>query len=263
MMTLDLRRSIKRTINYGNKFGARYDFEEISFRLIGKKTYRYADIKDELIKNGYLDIKNDSQSAEKKLVLAKKLARKIKKRFKTVILVGVTGSVAAGYPKDKADIDLMVITKNSSLWWTRLLIRLWVKFNGIPHRKYNIPEKGNDFCFNLWLEENSLEMPRGKQNLRNAMDLILMKPIINKNNIYENFLSENKWSGKYVANGYGSLTKNIKNKKDNSGSVGNLIKILNLFSYLGQYWYMKGKINKEIIDLNRAFFHPTDKSAKI
>jgi len=81
-------------------------------------------------------------------------------------------------------------------------VRLFVLINHIPHRKYGKPERKDEFCFNMWLDEVALELPKNRQNLRNAVDMILMKKVFDKNDTYLKFLKANKWAKKFVATPY-------------------------------------------------------------
>ncbi len=173
------------------------------------------------------------------------------------MFLGVSGSVAAGHPKKEDDIDMLIITKADTLWQNRFFLRWWIYKNKIPHRKYNKGELGNQFCFNLWLDENNLQIPRNRQNLKNAIDLLLLKPLINKKNTYEKFIINNDWARKFVATGYELKIKKclISNVKKNKVNNNLLQKIINWLYFWPQYWYMKPKIYNEKIGLNQAFFH--------
>jgi hypothetical protein len=181
----------------------------------------------------------------------------LKKKFPDILMVGITGSVAAGYPKDKEDIDLMVITKNGSLWLNRLKIKMWLWVNNIPQRGYGDKEEKNDFCFNLWLEEESLKLPENRKNLKNAMDLVLMKVMFDKNKTYERFVRENEWVKKYVATEYNKIVSNFKPLNVvRKQKIYLPKKVFNQVAYRLQYIYMKNKLTEETVDLKRAFFHP-------
>jgi predicted nucleotidyltransferase len=247
-MSRSLRQAILKTIKYGRRFGVEYTEQEVMERLISDKIFSLK-VKSQ---------KSKSQTVENKMKLAIRLAKEIENRFGDILFIGVTGSVAAGYPPENSDIDLMVVTRKNTLWLTRLLLRFWVWQKGIPHRKYGKPELENEFCFNLWLEEDSLKLPKNRQNLKNAMDLILMKTILNRNNTYEKLVTENDWAKKWVATGYRNLITNyelrITNYKNNF-----LKKIINWVVFWPQWWYMKRKVGRGIIDRKRAFFHPGNK----
>jgi hypothetical protein len=171
--------------------------------------------------------------------------------------VGITGSVSALHPKQNDDIDLMVVTRNNLLWWTRFKLRLYIWAKGIPHRKFGAKENKNEFCFNLWLEERSLELLKDKQNLKNAEDLIMMLPVLSKYDCYRKLLIKNNWSRKFVATGFNqrinSIKRGIKNVEPAGAPI--LMKWLNYVFFWLQYGYMRHKITNETVDIKRAFFH--------
>jgi predicted nucleotidyltransferase len=178
---------------------------------------------------------------------AKEFAVLIENKFKEILFLGISGSVASGHPKENDDIDLLIVTKADTLWKNRFKLRWWVYKNKIPHRKYDKTELKDQFCFNLWLDVNYLQIPKNRQNLKNAIDLLILIPLINKKHTYEKFVLANVWAKKFVATGYSKKILNfkyqmpdkIKNKKNT------LNKIINCFYFWPQYWYMKPKIFKE------------------
>ena len=251
---MSLKKAIKKTVDYAAGFKSYINKEEIYQRLISKKYFSKKEVVEAIEILGLKKKKNKNFS--NKMAIAMNIAEKIKKEFKDILFIGVSGSVASGHPKKNDDIDILVITKINKLWRTRLFLRLWVWKNKIPHRKYGEIQENNQFCFNLWLDESVLEIQRDKQNLRNAVDLILLKPLVNKNMIYEKFVVANSWAKKWVATPYENKISNFqfpiskKNIKNNK-----LEKISNYLYFWPQYGYMKRKIRGEKIGLHRAFFH--------
>lgn len=243
----ELRKAIKITEEYGEKYGG-WTHEQVMRRLISAKELTIKESTANKIEN---------KCYREKMIKAQRLAKKYLLKMNDILMVGVTGSVAAENPKENDDIDLMIVTKQNKLWLTR--IKWWWRVNrqGIPHRRPMTTGKSDEFCFNLWLDEEALEMPKKKQNLRNAMDLILMKPILNRDKTYERLVAANKWAGNYVRNGYNKLRTDVKTrttkKMVNWGETA-----INWLLFMGQYCYMKRKIKGELVDLHRAFFHPGD-----
>lgn len=260
----ELNEAIGKTIKYGRRFGVNYTKTDIIERLISSKRFKNSEIDKaleefEIFKLKFENVRNRLLRRKNKIKKAEKLAELIGKKFNDILFIGVTGSVAAGYPKKADDIDLMIICKKDSLWITRLKLRWYIYKNKIPHRQWRAVERPDEFCFNLWLEEDSLTLPKDKQILQNAMDLILMKPILNKDKIYEKFLIENKWAGKYVATGYSNKISNFKYQisKEKRKINSNTFKaVLNYLAFWGQYWYMKNKMTTEVVNFRQAFFHP-------
>jgi hypothetical protein len=251
---MTIKQDIIKTISYGKKFGGGMSFEELNLRLISPKRYGDEEIK-EGIKYSKLK-KNENIWRIEKQKLVKYLAKKIEKKFKDILFLGISGSVAAGYPKKNSDIDIFIITKKDRLWWNRLVLRWWIFKNKIPHRRFGQKERKNQFCFNLWLDENNLELKKEKQNLKNATDLIMMISILNRKKTYEKFLMKNGWVKNYLATGFYKKTKEIKLGKNDFGTRQNYLDlIVNYLVFWPQYWYMRKKIKREKVGLGWAFFH--------
>jgi len=253
-MSKSLQKAIIRTIEYGKRYGVIYSPEEVRKRLISSKCYETEEINREIRRFGISKRKHKLMNL--KLDKARKLAKIIGDKFPEVLMVGVTGSVAAGYPNDRDDIDLMVITKKRKLWLARLKIRWFLSSNKIPYRRYGKEEAKDEFCFNLWLDEENLAMPGNKQTLKNAMDAMMMKPLFNKESIYERFLEENSWIKKWLASGYESRNKRVRLKKGrDKGDIWG--KWANSVAFYLQYCYMKKRIKGEVVGIGQAFFHKT------
>jgi predicted nucleotidyltransferase len=255
-----VQEAINNTIEYGCRFGVKYTRSDIKQSLISGTVFEEKEIEKVLelqkVKSKKLKVKTKIQKT--KIKKAEELAELIGKYFKSILLITITGSVAAGYPEENSDIDLMIITKRNRLWLTRLILRLFIVLNRIPHRRYGQKEYRDEFCFNLWLEEDNLFLPKNKQNLRNAMDSILMIPIINKSQTYERFMRENMWISKFIATSYSKRITNYELRITNYKS-NNIFDLLNWLVFWPQWWYMKNKINNELVDIRSAFFHPNDR----
>jgi len=250
---MDKDEAVRKTLEYGQQYGVVYDSEELEKRLISDQSYR--------LKNESPDRKVTPKSkfTMAKLKSASDFANKMARIFPDILLVAVTGSVAALYCKENDDIDLMIVTRRNRLWINRLLLRIYVSLNNIPHRKFGLKENKDDLCFNLWMEDGELKLPLKKQNLKNAMDTILMVPIIDKEDTYKNFLAENKWVEKFVKNGYSQLLGEFKARRQKKSRYFDPISILNWLVFWPQWWYMRGKISSEVVGLRSAFFHPSDR----
>ena len=251
---MDTFESIQKTIKYAQKYGGLLTEKQLFERLIGNQIYTKEEI-SEFAKLESLS-SNENKICQRKIKKAEELTKKISKNFKDILFIGITGSVAAGYPKKNNDIDLIIITKVNKLWLVRLKLRFFIVINKIPHRKFGKKEKENEFCFNLWLDERSLRLKKEKQNLKNAVDLILMKPLINRDRIYEKFILANDWAKKYVATGYSGLVDRSLAIDRRKKIKENLIdKMINFMMFWPQFLYMKKRIKKEKVGLHEAFFH--------
>ncbi|HPT66034.1 MAG TPA: nucleotidyltransferase domain-containing protein [Candidatus Woesebacteria bacterium] len=245
--------SIKKTIKYSQKHGGFLTKDQLFERLISNKIYKRKEIY-KLIKLKVYQVKS-KKILEDKIKKATDLAKIIDQKFKDILFLGITGSVAAGYPKKNDDIDIVIITKKNKLWINRLKLRFFIVINKIPHRKFGKKEKKDEFCFNLWLDEKALEIKDKKQNLKNAMDLILIRPLINKNKTYEKFIYINDWAKKWVATGYNDKVKKFINLKVTKSYKNIFDMVINWLVFWPQFWYMKKKMKKEKVNLHQAFFH--------
>lgn len=256
----ELREAIIKTIDYAKKYKTRLTPKQVWFRLFSGKKFSRKEVMTELKKMKVRLKKPEKRKIDdRKLEQAKNFCNEYLKKNTSIRLVGITGSVAAENSKKGEDIDFMLICKPGTLWWTRL--KLWLHLNRkkIPHRKYGQAEKANEFCFNLWLEEDRLKLPHKKQGRKNAADLIMMKTIMDRGGVYDEFISKNQWAKKYVANGYGKISR-IKNQVISIKPKTNIfLTLLNEAAFWIQISFirLKGPIN--FIDKHRAFFHEPKK----
>jgi len=118
---------------------------------------------------------------------------KLLSKIPLVIMIGITGSASMGNCKKNDDIDLCVITKSKSLWITRFICVVIAKMMNL-YGKY--------ICLNLFFDESDLTIPQQKQTIYIGHELLQMKPVVNKNNTYEQMLSKNKWIYSLFPNAY-------------------------------------------------------------
>lgn len=249
---MSLKGAIKKTIDYANKFGSEITSKEIIDRLISKNIYSEKEINKYIPKEFF---KNKTNLWKiNKLLKAKKLAIFLKKRFSNILFLGISGSVASGHPKENDDIDLVVIAKKNKMWLTRFKLRTTIFLRKIPHRKYGEKEIKDEFCFNLWLDEGGLKLPKEKQTLQSATDLLMIIPLFDRQNIYQKLLLKNDWVKKYLATGYSKkVDRSLMIDDRNKNKF--LDEIINKLFFWPQYWYMRKKITQEIVNFNQAFFH--------
>lgn len=253
----EIKKAVERTKSYALKYHQKLSSEQLYLRLISPKKYLKKDIFT------YGEKVSINLNNEYKIYLAKELVEKHLKKIKGILLIGITGTVAAEAAKKKDDIDLLIVTKADELWWWRLYLRIYIFWHRIPHRKFKQKEEANDFCFNLWLDEKNLTIPKDKQNLKNASDLIMMKVILDRGNSYLRFLEANQWAKKYLATGFRERLKNInlvesksfRTMEEKNFLINLIKKITNMVLFGGQYLYMRLRSSKLRVSLGQAFFH--------
>lgn len=256
---MSLEKSIKKTIEYAKKYGFKPTLEELEKRIISQKKFKNKEIAIFFEKNKkykkFLNANKKNNWTLNKIEKTKKLAQLIEKNFKDILFFGITGSIAANNAKENDDIDLIIIAQKNTLWITRLKLRWFIYSHKIAHRKYGNKQKKDEFCFNMWLDENGIKLPKVKQNLRSAVDMVLVRPIINKNKTYEKFLMANGWAKKWVANGYDKIIDHKLSIVEKKIKFNYINLFINFLVFVPQYLWMRPKIRKEIINLHQAFFH--------
>lgn len=188
--------------------------------------------------------------SDKKLEIAKRVA-KILRFVPSIRLIGITGSLAMNNSGEESDIDLLVITNRFTLWTTRLLVYIAIRAFGFDLRKPNERQQKNKLCLNMWLDEGDLVWPKDSRNIYTAHEIAQIKPLVNKDNIYEKLLYKNKWILKYWPNA-------VKIQKHKFRESRGRVSIIEWLAYKLQLVYMKPKITREIVTPTRAVFHPQD-----
>lgn len=216
----------------------------IKEKLESKNGFYYLQGREKIIK---LRQKRDIYS-KKKLILARKIAG-IFSKIPTVMMVGITGSLAMHNANFDSDIDLLIVTQKNMLWTTRLIILVLLLVLNIPIRRAGDKIQKNRFCLNMWLDESDLYW--SEQNAFTAHEIAQIIPLVNKDHAYEKFIYINKWVLKYWPRAVKVYSAEfiVHRKKI-------LCAIVEPFARVMQYWYMKSKITNEVITPTRALFHP-------
>ncbi len=279
-MSSSTEESIIETLCYADVFDYPLTLEEVCKWLIKIKYQPMAEkIKKEKLeiiirtlrkikkKNGYyflegrkeiVDIRKKREKYScKKIKIAQKITVLLK-LIPTIKLVGITGALALNNARKDDDIDLFIITSSGFLWITRLLVTIIIECTGCrrhPEEK-NI---NNKICFNMFIDENHLFVGNKERDLFSAHEILQMKPLFVRDNVYRKFLQENNWVEKYLPNIHGELTL-AKSDKEQAG-WRNRINIFWLIEDLlkkFQLWYMKNRRTTEIISDGIIRFHPHD-----
>jgi hypothetical protein len=194
-------------------------------------------------------------------------ARSVARLFKLipwVKLVGVSGSLSMMGSSKKDDIDLFIITAKNRIWISRLLLIFLTSLTGLRRkRREKVLSANGKICINLILEEDNLEQQ--KKNIYLAHEVLQMRPIWQRDEIYSEFLHTNDWAFKYLPNWKSSVIE-IKNQKSKSkkDDFGNgFVDLLEQFAKQLQLKIMGSPDKSERIENGALYFHPEDKGVKI
>jgi predicted nucleotidyltransferase len=203
------------------------------------------------------------RSSKKKIKIAKKAAR-VLAFIPTIKGVGITGALAMKNADETADIDLIIITTQGTLWISRFLSMVLLVLFGFSIRRFGQRDEKDKLCLNIWLDETDLLWE--KRNIYTAHEIAQIIPLVNKNCIFEKFFKENKWIKNFWPNAVRLRdTRNVARdtKSDSAWYLGIFILIFEPLARKLQFWYMRKKITREVVTKTRALFHPIDWSKYI
>ncbi len=188
--------------------------------------------------------------------------------FPQIKLVGLSGSISMMNAGLEDDIDLFIISEKNRLFTARFLATTIAFIMGLK-RPLGLKKASDKICLNLFFDENNLKVPRLKQTKFVGHEVLQMKPIINKNNIYERFLAANDWVFGLFPNALSVFSMKYK--------VSSMKKILNTKYFILDTFFDKiesflknlqlNLISRhkttEIITSTQLWFHPDDFEKKI
>jgi len=189
----------------------------------------------------------------------------------------ISGSVAAGASRIDDDLDFLIVTWPGSLWLTRPFVTLlaWI----LGHRRSWSKEEPNSWCFNIWLESDSLRFPGQAHSLYTAFELIQLKQVWGEQHSHL-IWSENAWIYNrlplfnHQLIHYDSPVRSLSQTpilmlglcqlKTLLAIIGYpLVIMCNYVAYLVQLVYMRPHQTREKVGLKFALFHPRDTRRQI
>jgi len=279
---------IIQTLKYSDHFGFPLTLDEIHQRLISSKSCSLERVsralglmsaKHQIQQTGnFYYLPGHSSLVTRRLARAKtslpQLARAktISSRLSHlpgVLAIYLTGSLAMSNSGSHADIDFMIITYPNRLWTTRILLTLYTELLGLRRRPHSNNSSGK-ICLNLYLTPDTYELPLNKRSLYTAYELIQAIPLYDPHDTRSALFSANSWIKNYLPNfplsaptgsdPEGSAQPRQYRLRGGSDPIGTLIESI---CYHLQLAYMRGKLTREYITRDSAFFHPNDPGSKV
>ena len=180
--------------------------------------------------------------------------------------IALTGSVAVNNAKPDDDIDFLIVTSRDRLWLSRLVVTLIAWGKG-KRRSWKHEEK-NSWCFNLWLDEDSLTMPPARRSVYTAYEIAQADWVWQRDSIDQCFLRENPWVKQWLPNYF--YTKAVLKRPVFSEILKVLdfllspfFSILEKIAYAAQLRYMQAHRTRETVSPKVAFFHPRDTRSQV
>jgi hypothetical protein len=142
-------------------------------------------------------LKREKLSGEK-LKIANRVTNWLK-LIPTIKMVAVTGALAMKNSTKNDDVDLLIVVSKDRLWLTRLLSVFLVELVA-QRRRPGDKMVRNKICLNMFLDEAHLMVPKKEQDLFTAHEVSQLKPLWERENIYQKFINLNQWYQKYLPN---------------------------------------------------------------
>ena len=284
-----MEKKIISVLKYFSFFAYQPTLEEIHTFLpvkIDKNKLKYTppqySIKE--IKNLEFRIKNSKKKLNN---LRFRLYIRLISLFPQIKLVGLSGSISMMNAKEDDDIDLFIITAKNRLFTGRLITLILAQLFGLRRNRETRESFNNEtmkqlnnvfrnkVCLNLFFDESNLKVPKFKQTEFVGHEVLQMKPIMIKGDIYERFLKANPWVQAIFPNSTWIISK-IKDQRSKTSSKLKSLKFkpvfdicaltFDLFERLAKNFQLTS-INRhrttEIITSTQLWFHPDDFEKKI
>ncbi len=201
--------------------------------------------------------------AEEKWQIAKR-AGWFLRLIPTIELVGVTGGLAMDNAKKEDDIDFLFIVIPGTIWISRFLAIVCVELCS-RRRRLKTTKVKNTICANMFMTSDALALPRDERDLYAAHEILQMRPLWERGEVYRKFLNANAWVKKFLPTAYKNrkrfMNYDLRFKKDTFRILRFAICVLRLFEEpmkILQLWYMRNHRTTEVIGDRMLRFHPKD-----
>ncbi len=134
-----------------------------------------------------------------------------------VRLLAVSGSAAMIHASPRGDLDLFIVSKQGTLWTTRMLLVSLAKLMGLY---------GRYICLNLFFDESDVKIHLKKRNAYIAHELHQIIPLIDKNAHYNRLLAVNTWTSRFFPNTKPHTIQTIKYTMHNVSFITRFIESL-------------------------------------
>lgn len=251
---------------FGNSDLEFSDYPRYTLGEYGIKKSQISNLKTQNFQNRYEISQNKLNSPRFKLYI------KLISLFPQIKLVGLSGTLAMMNAKEEDDIDLFIITAKNRLFTGRLIAVIIASLLHIRRIRPIRPMSPvslikNKLCLNLFFDESDLCVPKFKKTAFVGHEILQMKPLIVKGDVYEQFLKANRWVFSLFPNAKFKISSQFKKLKikNLSGSSNLGFRISNkIESYLKslQLRLINKHKTSEIITARQLWFHPQDYNLK-
>ena len=140
----------------------------------------------------YLKVKSSPSNHEIQLLEKLMKYNEYFTKIPWVLGIALCNSLAMNSANEHSDIDLFVVTKSNRIWTVRIIMTLLL---AIMWQRKTSKKHAGKFCLSFFISQDWLDLT----NIALENDIYLaywidtLKPIINRNNIFEDFIKSNSF----------------------------------------------------------------------
>lgn len=270
---LEVEQAVLDTLCYRSVFNYPMSIHQLGTFLISEKKFDGADLKkgiSGLQEKGIIKSKSGKYYLKGQKPVGweyrKKMSKQLLKEAAPVIgaagkipwikMISVTGSVAAFNAGKNDDVDIFIVTEKNRVWLSRFFAVLIFKILG-KYRSDTDSER--KLCPNLFVDESRMRWEENSRNSYIAHEIAMMAPVVDKDETYTRFLSENDWISGFLANfEFPRFSENYKTRRSSA-----IVDFLENLLMKAQILYMLRKRTSELVDKNFIHFNRDDSSDSI
>ncbi|HPI67264.1 MAG TPA: nucleotidyltransferase domain-containing protein [bacterium] len=201
---------------------------------------------------------------------AEKLVRRWLRFLPNIAGVFLIGPIVYGNAKKESDIDFLIVAKPGRIWTVRFLAAWPLKLLNLrPTERV----KKDRFCLSYFITADNLNLESTKIDDHDILLVywlaFFLEPLLNRDEIWQKFLSANQWLENQAPNwpGIGVIREETTKQEPQPGWPGNFLE--RLLKKI-QCWYLPDKLrrvmNKDksvIINDQMLKFHSLDRRAEV
>lgn len=178
-------------------------------------------------------------------------------KIRWIKLLAVTGSVAAHNASKDDDIDIFIVTEKHRLWITRFFVVLILKTLNMYRTEKSSAGK---VCPNIFVDAGAMAWPTDKRNVYIAHEILMMVPVIDRDETYFKFIKQNEWVFRFMSNFYVHPPASVQASPQFNSPV---LKLIDRGLMHLQQLYMHRKKTTEVTHVSFIHFNKADHSVHV
>ena len=184
-------------------------------------------------------------------------------KLQSVAMIGISGSVAVENADSAADVDLFIVSRAGRMWTARALTGPAAAVLGIRRGRLATRASGK-VCLNMFMDETDLTVPKAKQTVFVAHEILQMRPVFDRGATYYRFLKANEWVYRFFPNAKTARTAHFTPGVKWGVSTGSFFEsLVESFAKRLQLILINRHKTTEIITDTQLWFFPDDYERKV